>query len=78
MYTAEARRIDKNTYDVFFGNQWSDHVRVRQNRAGTYRVSGMKVDHAVLRWLNGLLAHNMPITYGQDMQTMLFNNQGIK
>lgn len=77
MYIAEARRIDKNTYDIFFGTQWDNHVRVRQNRNGTYRVSGMKVDHSVLRWLNGILAHNMPITYGQDMQTMFNNNMAI-
>lgn len=42
----EARRVDKNTYDLFFGKQWSDHARVRQGRMGVYRISGMKVDHA--------------------------------
>lgn len=73
----EARRIDRNTYDLFFGTQWSDWVRVRQGKNGTYRLMGMRVDHALLKWLHGVLAHNMPITYGQDMNTMILNNNAI-
>ncbi len=73
----EARRIDNNTYDIFFGTQWSDHVRVRQGRNGTYRLSGMRVDHQTLRELDSLLAPNMPITYGQDMHTMAMNCNAI-
>lgn len=73
----EARRVDRNTYDIFFGTQWSDHIRVRQNKHGTYRVSGIKVDHQTLRELDRYLAPNMPITYGQTMQQMLHNNQAI-
>lgn len=73
----EARRIDRNTYDLFLGNQWSDWIRVRQNRNGVYRVAGIRVDHSLLKWLAEVLAPNMPITYGQDMNTMLINNNAI-
>lgn len=73
----EARRIDRNTYDLFIGKQWGDWIRVRQGRNGTYRLAGMRVDHALLKWLHTVLAHNMPITYGQDMSTMLLHNNAI-
>jgi hypothetical protein len=73
----EARRLDRNTYDIFMGAQWTDWTRVRQGRTGTYRIAGQKVDHAVLKELNDILAPNMPITYGQDMHTMVRNNLAI-
>ena len=74
----EARRVDNRTYDLFLGTQWSDHVRVRQGRNGTYRVSGIKVDHSLLRWLDTVLAPNMPVTYGQDLNTMINNINSIE
>jgi ankyrin repeat protein len=74
----EARRVDRNTYDIFFGTQWSDHVRVRQTRHNTYRVSGMRVPHEVLKDLHNILAWNMPITYGQSMEQMLHNVSAIQ
>ena len=74
----EARRVDNNTYDIFIGKQWGTWVRVRQNRHNTYRVGGNKVDHAFLKELHEILAPNMPITYGQDMHTMLHNNVAIE
>lgn len=73
----EARRIDNNTFDIFLGNQWSDWIRVRQGRSSTYRLAGIRVEHSLLKWLHETLAHNMPITYGQDMNTMLINIDGI-
>ena len=73
----EARRLDRNTWDIFIGKQWGDWIRVRLGRTGFYRVAGMKVDHALLRDLGTYLAPNMPITYGQNMQTMLNNNLAI-
>ena len=73
----EARRIDKSTYDIFFGKQWSDHVRVRQGKLNTYRISGMRVDHETLKDLHKVLAPNMPITYGQSMEEMYRNNLAI-
>lgn len=77
----EARRLDHNTYDIFFGKQFSPNgagwVRVRQGRAGTYRLAGERVDHATLHELDSLLAANMPITYGQDMHTMAANCAAI-
>lgn len=86
----EARRVDRNTFDIFIGKQWSSHIRVRCNKQGLYRVSGMrlgsvvqednqteKVDHNFLKRLNNIVAPNMPITYGQDMDTMYHNNMVI-
>ena len=73
----EARRVDHNTYDIYLGNQWSDWIRVRQGRSSTYRVAGMRVEHSLLRWLHTVLAPNMPITYGQDMNTMINNINAI-
>jgi hypothetical protein len=73
----EARRIDNNTYDLFLGTQWGDWVRVRQGRSSTYRLAGMRVGHDLLRWLHGVLARDMPITYGQDINTMICNNNAI-
>jgi hypothetical protein len=73
----EARRINSNTYDIFFGNQWSDWVRVRQGRSSTYRLAGMHVPHPLLKWLHSVLAEDMPITYGQDMDTMINNINAI-
>lgn len=69
----EARRIDRNTFDIFIGKQWGTWTRVRQGRNGTYVIAGQKVDHQTLRELNELVAPNMPITYGQDMHTTLHN-----
>lgn len=74
----EARRVDRNVYDIFFGTQWSDHIRVRQTRHGTHRVSGMRVDHGTIKEINDYLAPTMPITYGQTMQDMLRNNLAIQ
>ena len=74
----EARRVSRNVYDLFFGTQWSDWVRVRQTRSGVHRVAGMMIDRQTLRDLDGVLAANMPITYGQDMETMLRNNLAIQ
>lgn len=69
----EARRIDRNTFDLFFGNQWSSWTRVRCGRNGLYRIAGEKVDHATLRELEGMVAHDMPITYGQSVQRTFHN-----
>ncbi len=73
----EARRVARNVFDIFFGNQWCDWIRVRQTSHGTHRVAGMRVDHATLKHIDTFLAPNMPITYGQSMEEMLFNNQII-
>jgi hypothetical protein len=75
--TIEARRIDHNTYDLFIGTQWSDWIRVRRGRNGTYRLVGIRVPKAVLHWLNDVLAPNMPINYGQDIECMLHNINAI-
>lgn len=73
----EMRRLDRNTYDVFLGNQWSTWVRVRQGKGGTYRIAGQKVDHRLLKELDSILAPNMPITYGQTTEEMLHNINAI-
>ena len=74
----EARRVDNNTFDLFFGKQWGDHARVRKGRMGVYRLSGIRVDHETLKQLDAILAPNMPITYGQDLGTMFHNNMAIQ
>lgn len=73
----EARRVDRNTWDIFFGTQWSTWARMRLGRNGVYQVAGIKVDHHTLKDLANYLAPNMPITYGQDIVTMLNNNLAI-
>lgn len=70
----EIRRLDRNTYDVFFGNQWTDWVRVRQARSNTYVIGGsIKVGHSELRHLHNVLAPNMPINYGQRIEDTIRN-----
>jgi len=73
----ELRRIDAHTYDVFEGKGWDNHVRVRKGRSSTYRVSGGRVARPTLHFLDEVLAPNMPITYGQDINTMLNNINAI-
>jgi hypothetical protein len=73
----EARRIDRNTYDIFYGKGWDNHVRIRQGRESTYRIGGGRITHPELKELNEVLAPNMPITYGQTMQQMLHNVDAI-
>ena len=73
----EARRIDRNTYDVFFGTGWNNHVRVRQGRENTYRIGGGRITHPKLKELHSVLAPNMPITYGQTIPQMLHNVAAI-
>jgi hypothetical protein len=67
----ELRRIDRYTYDVFMGNQWVDHTRVRQTRSGVRVISGNRLPYAVLKELNRVLHPSMPITYGQTVEQML-------
>lgn len=78
----EARRLDRNTYDIFFGKQFSPDglgwSRVRQGRNSTYVLAGERVDHSTLKYLHNVLAPNMPVTYGQDIPTMLHNNMAIQ
>lgn len=69
----EARRVDRNTFDIFFGKQWGTWTRVRCNRHGVYRVAGEKVDHRTMKELGEMLAPNMPINYGQTIQQTYFN-----
>lgn len=73
----EARRIDNNTYDMFYGKGWDNHVRVRQGRSSTYRVAGGRITHGELKELDNILAPNMPITYGQTIPQMLHNINAI-
>ena len=69
----EIRRIDNNTYDVFSGTQWDKWSRVRQNRNGVYVVAGERLPHPELKELHSVLAPNMPINYGQRLETTLHN-----
>lgn len=69
----EIRRVDARTYDVFQGNQWSDHTRVRQGRSSTFVLAGQPLSHGFLKHLHGVLAPNMPINYSQPHSTTLNN-----
>jgi len=71
MYTI--RRIDARTYDVFVGNQWSTHSRVRQGRSSTFVAQGERLPYAFLKHLHHILAPNMPINYGQSHETTIDN-----
>ena len=71
MYTL--RRVNANTYDVFIGNQWGDHSRIKQGRSSTYVVSGNKLPYAFLKHLHSFLAFNMPINYDQPHERTLNN-----
>lgn len=64
----EFRRVAANVYDVFQGTQWGTHSRVRQTKTGVYVMSGEKLPHRVLKWLNSVLAPNMPINYGMPQE----------
>jgi hypothetical protein len=69
----EARRINRNTYDLFFGKGWDNHTRVKQGKMSTYRVGGNHISKPELKDLHDVLAWNMPITYGQTVDEMLNN-----
>lgn len=73
----EARRVDRFTYDLFRGKGWDNHVRVRQGRSSTYRLSGQRISKPELHDLHTVLAPNMPVTYGQTMEQMLLNINAI-
>ena len=51
----EARRLDRNTYDIFYGNGWDNHVRIRQGRENTYRIGGGRITHPELKELHEVL-----------------------
>jgi hypothetical protein len=69
----EIRRIDFNTYDVFQGRQWDTHTRVRKGKHNTYVLLGEKLPKSLLKFLNDILAPNMPINYGQGLEITLNN-----
>lgn len=69
----EIRRVDHNTYDVFIGNQWSDHSRIRVGRSSAYVLSGLRLPYAFLKHMKAVCAANMPINYGQDHEQTLKN-----
>jgi len=71
MYTI--RRVDHNTYDVFLGNQWSDHTRIRAGRSSTFVVSGQRLPHPFLKYMHTVLHPSMPINYGQPHELTLDN-----
>lgn len=71
----EFRRVAANVYDVFQGTQWGTHSRVRQTRNGVYVMQGEKLPHRTLKWLNSVLAPNMPINYGQPQEQTIYNCQ---
>ena len=73
----EVRRLDNWTYDVFRGKGWDDHVRIRQGRSSTYRLSGSRISKPDLHELHDVLAPNMPTNYGQSVDQLLSNINAI-
>jgi hypothetical protein len=73
----ELRRVNAHVYDVFVGNQWVDHTRVKKGRSYTFVISGAPLPKAVLRWLHDVLAPNMPINYNQPLEQTLHNCAAI-
>jgi hypothetical protein len=73
----EIRRVDRNTFDVFLGTQWDQHIRVRAGRSSLYRVSGLRVDRGVFNEIESLIHPNMPINYTQPQTQTLANCRAI-
>ena len=73
----ELRRVGPFVYDLFQGNQWSTWSRVRKGRSSTFVMEGERLSYDMLKALDRILAPNMPITYGQDLETMLRHNEII-
>jgi hypothetical protein len=67
----DVRRVDRNTFDVFLGTQWDQHIRVRLGRSSIYRMSGIRLDRASMHQLEEILHPTMPITYGQPQPQTL-------
>jgi hypothetical protein len=60
----ELRRLSWNTYDLFMGNGFENHSRIRQSKTGVYVMSGQHLPKHVLRELDNTLFNNFPITPG--------------
>jgi hypothetical protein len=73
----EIRRVDHNTYDVFTGNGWENATRVRKGKNNTYILKGEKLGKAELKFLQDILAPNMPINYGQRLEVTLHNCKAL-
>lgn len=73
----DVRRIDHNTYDLFQGNGWDQHTRVRRGRESTFVVSGAKVPKQMLKDLHEVLHPRMPINYGQSFEVTMDNLAAI-
>ena len=73
----EVRRVGPYLYDLFMDNQWDAWSRVRKGRSSTFVTAGAKLPHAVLKALDEVLHPIMPITYGQQLSTMLTHNDAI-
>ena len=73
----ELRRLNAYTYDVFINSSWNEWSRVRQGRVASYVVAGQRLPKFVLNYLHDALHPAMPITPGQSLEDMLFNNNAI-
>ena len=73
----ELRRVNQYTYDCFIGNQWDTWSRVRQGRSSTFVMQGEKLPKPLLKHLHEILHPQMPISPGQSLDEMLFNNNAI-
>lgn len=69
----ELRRISYNTWDLFQGNGWNNHTRIRKGKAGVYRMFGAHLQRQVLKELDAVLYPNFPITYGMTVEQTVAN-----
>jgi hypothetical protein len=46
------KRLDRNHYDVFTGNGWSDWTRIRRNHWGVSVVAGKRLPKEIIHKLN--------------------------
>lgn len=73
----EIRRVTRNIYDVFSGKGWDNWSRLKQGRIGTFVQGGNRMTFSELRDWDEVLAPDIPITYGQPVEEMLFNINAI-
>lgn len=72
----EVRKINPGTFDIFFGNQWGEWVRIRRTRNDRpfFPVSGnVKVSRDTLEQLSHLIFIGFPVSHNQRFETTVNN-----
>lgn len=72
----EIRKVNNNVFDVFFGNQWSEWVRIRRirNDRPFFPVTGnVKVSRETLQHLSDFVFIGFPVSHAQRFETTVHN-----